>query len=248
VGQRTFGKGLVQTTRPLSYNGQLKVTTAKYYIPSGRCIQAVDYTHRNPDGSVGIIPDSLIREYKTNNGRKVYDGGGIAPDIALEPEMLSNIAISLFTKNLIFDYATLFTLEHPSVTGVDQLKLTDAEYQRFLDFLSNKSYDYTTQSDDKLEELIKVARQEKYFDVANAEFTALKSKLAHDKEKDLRTFQKEISMLIFEEVSSRYFYQKGRIQASLSEDPELSRAVAVLKNPAEYASLLNVPGTGIVKN
>lgn len=241
IGQRTFGKGLVQTTRPLSYNSQLKVTTAKYYIPSGRCIQAVDYSNRNPDGSVGIIPDSLIREFKTRNGRKVYDGGGIAPDVALEPLQLSNIAMSLYTKNLIFDFATNLNAAKSGVASLDELKPSEAHYKDFLAFLKDKSYDYTTESDDKLEELIKVAKQEKYFDEASGEFTALKSKLAHDKEKDLRTFQHEISLLLYEETASRYFYQKGRIQASLMDDPDLLKAMEVLKNPEMYSALLHVP-------
>jgi len=242
IGQRTFGKGLVQTTRSLNYNTQLKVTTAKYYIPSGRCIQAVDYTNRNPDGSVGIIPDSLIREFNTRNGRKVFDGGGIAPDIALEPEEISNIAVSLYAKNLIFDYATWFVVDHPTPpTDIEKLSLTEDAYARFLSFLRDKDYDYTTKSDDKLDELIKTAKQEKYFDVASDEFTALKGKLAHDKAKDLQTFKKEISQLLYQELANRYFYQNGRIKASLSDDPELNRAVELLNNPGEYASLLHKP-------
>jgi carboxyl-terminal processing protease len=238
IGQRTFGKGLVQTTRPLSYNSQLKVTTAKYYIPSGRCIQAVDYSHRNEDGSVGYIPDSLIREFTTENGRKVFDGGGITPDIAIEPAQLSNIAISLFNKNLIFDYATTFAAGNSSVSNVNSLKLSDEEYKRFLGFLKGKIYDYTTESDDQLDELIKVAKQEKYFTEAQGEFEALKSKLAHDKEKDLQTFSAEIKSLLYEEIASRYFFQKGRIIASLDEDPELAKAVEVLSNPQMYISTL----------
>ncbi len=239
VGQRTFGKGLVQTTRPLSYNAQLKVTTAKYYIPSGRCIQALDYTHRNADGSVGIVPDSLIREFSTHNGRKVYDGGGISPDVAVEQERIGNIAISLYTKNLFFDYATMYYLSHPNITNINALKITDEEYAKFLDYLKDKDYDYTTESDDQLKELIKTARQEKYYDLASTEFEALKVKLAHDKEKDLRTFSSEIRLLLYEEIASRYLYQKGRIQASLDDDQELKKAVEVLHRPQEYITLLH---------
>jgi carboxyl-terminal processing protease len=239
IGQRTFGKGLVQTTRPLSYNAQLKVTTAKYYIPSGRCIQAVDYSNRNEDGSVGYIPDSLIREFLTKNGRKVYDGGGIAPDFAVPQEQLSNIAISLYTKNLIFDYATNFTVNHNNLfSKVDELKPTDDGYEQFLSFLNNKSYDYTTESEDQLDELIKVAEREKYYQSAENEFEALKHKLAHDKLKDLRTFRKEIELLLYEEIASRYFYQKGRIQASLYNDPELDKALEVIQDPHLYTSVL----------
>lgn len=239
VGQRTFGKGLVQTTRPLSYNAQLKVTTAKYYIPSGRCIQAVDYTHRNEDGSVGLVPDSLIREFTTRHGRKVYDGGGISPDIVLEPQRISNIAMSLYTKSLISDFATVYNIEHPVVASTDKLKVNEELYKGFVKFLSDKNYDYTTESDDKLEELIKAAKQEKYFDGASTEFEALKHKLAHDKDKDLQTFRPEISQLLYEELASRYFYQKGRIAVSLEDDPELGKALDVLKDPAGYAAHLN---------
>jgi carboxyl-terminal processing protease len=238
IGQRTFGKGLVQTTRPLSYNAQLKVTTAKYYIPSGRCIQAVDYAHRNEDGSVGYIPDSLIREFSTRNGRKVFDGGGIVPDFNLTQDQLSNITISLFTKNLIFDYATLYAAKNKEFSKVSDLKISEAEYKKFLDFISDKSYDYKTSSDDQLEELIKTATREKYYQGAENEFEALKSKLAHDKDKDLQTFKNEIQLLLYEEIASRYFYQKGRIQAALDDDPELARALEVLSDPQLYASVL----------
>jgi len=239
IGQRTFGKGLVQTTRPLSYNTQLKVTTAKYYIPSGRCIQAVDYAHRNEDGSVGYIPDTLIREFTTQNGRKVFDGGGIAPDIALEPMFLSNIALSLLTKNLIFDYATIFASKrNTAFQVVAGLKLSDSDYNDFLGFLRGKSYDYSTESDNQLEELIKVARREKYYTEAETEFGALKQKLAHDKENDLQNFGNEIKELLYQEIASRYFFQKGRIQASIEDDPELDKAIEVLKNPQFYTSVL----------
>jgi len=238
IGQRTYGKGLVQTTRPLSYNSQLKVTTAKYYIPSGRCIQAVDYSHRNEDGSVGYIPDSLIREFSTHNGRKVFDGGGISPDIALDPPELSNIAVSLYTKNLIFDYATLYYSNHLSSADIKGLKPSETEYGNFLSFLKGKSYDYSTESDDQLKALEKVARQEKYYDGAKGEFEALQKKLAHDKEKDLQTFSGEIKELLYEEISSRYFFQKGRIMASLDDDPLLSKAVEILQSPQDYANVL----------
>src|SRR5512133_1334170 len=239
VGQRSYGKGLVQTTRPVSYNSQLKVTTAKYYIPSGRCIQAVDYSHRNEDGSVGYIPDSLINEFTTLHGRKVFDGGGIAPDIQLEATPVSDIAISLFSKSLIFDYATIYSANNPNVANVADLKLDDADYGNFVEFLKGKDYDYKTDTDDKLEQLIKAAKQDKYYDGALSEFTQLKTKLAHDKDKDLQTFKPEIESLLYEEIASRYFYQKGRIQAALVEDPELAKAVEILKNPESYAMVFS---------
>lgn len=235
IGQRTFGKGLVQTTRQLSYNTQLKVTTAKYYIPSGRCIQAVDYTHRNEDGSVGTIPDSLIREFRTNKGRKVYDGGGITPDITIEEEQPGKITISLYSKNFIFDYATYFATKHNNY----DLLFSDEDYIDFVQFLKDKDFDYTTASDEKLDELIAVAKREKYYQDAELEFNVLKGKLAHDKEKDLQTFKEEIKDLINEEIASRYYYQKGRIKASLANDLVLNKAIEICTNNQIYNSILS---------
>lgn len=239
IGQRTFGKGLVQTTRPLSYNTQLKVTTAKYYIPSGRCIQALDYKHRNEDGSVGHIPDSLISEFTTRNGRKVYDGGGIRPDIEVEPEQLSKIAISLYTKNLIFDYATLYAVEHDSIEKPASYEFTSQEYEAFTDFLKTKKYDYETRSDENLKALIKSAKAEKYYSKAEAEFEALEKKLAHDKEKDLQTFSEEIKDLLEEEIVGRYYYQKGKVQAAIDDDPQVLKAIEILRNNQKYQSILD---------
>jgi carboxyl-terminal processing protease len=241
IGEKTFGKGLVQTTRPLSYNTQLKVTTAKYYIPSGRCIQAVDYAQRNEDGSVGYIPDSLINEFTTENGRKVYDGGGITPDIEVKSESLSNITVSLLTKNLIFDYATIFVAESEPILSIEEFEFTENYYQKFLEFLEDKSIDYTTQSYKTLEDLIKTARKEKYFKGAEEEFEALKKKLAHDKNKDLQTFKDEIIRLLTEEIISRYEYQEGRIKASLQYDPQFHKAINIIKDKEQYHSILKEP-------
>jgi carboxyl-terminal processing protease len=239
VGQRTFGKGLVQTTRPLSYNTELKVTTAKYYIPSGRCIQALDYSHRNPDGSVGHIPDSLISAFKTKDGRTVYDGGGIKPDITINGETPGAITINLYAKNMLFDFATLYKEKHDSIGPLDKFHLTDADYQDFENFLKSKSFDYTTKSDDTLEDLIKIAKQEKYYTQAKPEFDALKLKLAHNLNKDLTTFKSEIEELLSEEIVSRYYYQTGRIQESLQDDQQLEKAMDVLKSKQLYNSILN---------
>jgi carboxyl-terminal processing protease len=238
IGQRTFGKGLVQTTRPLSYDAQLKVTTAKYYIPSGRCIQAVDYTHRNEDGSVGYIPDSLIKEFRTKNGRSVFDGGGISPDVPIEPDQPGNITVSLYTKNLLFDYATYYALKHPSFFPMDSMTFSDNDYNDFMQFISSRNYDYTTGSDDKLNELIGIAKREKYYERAEEEFSALKKKLAHDREKDLQTFKDEIKPLILEEIAGRYYYQKGKVRASLSEDKSVQKAMEICENKELYNSLL----------
>ncbi|MGC8802173.1 MAG: S41 family peptidase, partial [Bacteroidales bacterium] len=176
VGQRTFGKGLVQQTRPLSYNTQLKVTVAKYYIPSGRCIQAVDYSHRNEDGSVGYIPDSLIKEFKTRVGRTVYDGGGIMPDIKVEQEKYSQIALNLYAKNIIFNFATEYVREHPTVSPPDKFTIDAATYQKFTEYVNRQNFDYQTQTEQQLDKLIEIAKKEKYYQSAEAEFTRLKER------------------------------------------------------------------------
>lgn len=240
IGQRTFGKGLVQTARPLSYNTQLKVTTAKYYIPSGRCIQALDYSNRNEDGSVGHIPDTLISEFTTKNGRKVYDGGGIIPDIKTDFASISKISISLFTKNLFFDFATQFFIKNDSIPHPKEFVVTDEIFNDFVDFLQDKEYDYQTKSEEKLEELIKYAKQEKYYDSVKANLDNLKIMLAHDKNKDLLIFKNEIKQFIKEEISSRYYYQKGRIIASINNDDEIVKAIDILNDRTEYKLVLTV--------
>jgi len=239
IGQRTYGKGLVQTTRQLSYNSKLKVTTAKYYIPSGRCIQALDYTHRNEDGSVGKVPDSLITAFKTKNGRKVFDGGGIVPDITTEPQRLSNISFSLIVKNHIFDYATQYALKNNDIKPAREYAFSEEEYKDFVSFLTGKDYDYETFSEEKLKELVDVATKEKYYDLSKTELDALQKTLVHDKNKDLTTFKDEIKELITEEIVSRYYYQKGRSEAAINFDPEVKKAIEVLKNKELYNSILN---------
>jgi carboxyl-terminal processing protease len=239
IGQRTFGKGLVQTTRPLSYNSQLKITTAKYYIPSGRCIQALDYTHRNEDGSVGKVPDSLITEFKTRDGRKVYDGGGILPDLTTEQKKLSNIAVSLLNKNLIFDYATRYRLMHNTIAAAKDFHLSDRDFNDFNEFIADKDYDYTTKSEKTMDDLKKNTEEEKYFADVKNEFEALKSKLSHNKKADVMKNKEEIMQLLEEEIASRYYYQAGRIEASFSHDNEVKKAVEVLNNSSMYSSVLN---------
>ena len=239
IGQRTFGKGLVQTTRPLSFNAQLKVTAAKYYIPSGRCIQALDYTHRNDDGSVGQIPDSLISEFLTKNRRKVYDGGGIMPDIVIKPEGLSKITTSLYTKNLIFDYTTQYGIIHDSIPPISDFSFTDDDYQNFINFLEGKDFDYQTKSEDHLNKLIETAKKEKYYDNASDEFASLQLKLAHDKSKDLRVFKEEIKQLIAKEIVGRYYFQNEKIQISLVNDIQINKAIELLSDLDNYYSILN---------
>lgn len=243
IGQRSYGKGLVQQTRPLSYNAQLKVTVAKYYTPSGRCIQALDYSHHNEDGSVAKVPDSLISAFKTKNGRIVYDGGGIAPDITLEPQKYSNILGSLVTKNLIFNYATKYRIAHSSIPSAKDFKLSDAEYDEFVAFLNGKEYDYTTKTEKTLETLKADAKEDKTLDAINADIDALKIKLMHNKKEDLVKYKPEIKQFLEEEIASRYYFQNGRLEASLKDDPELKEALLVLNDNGKYTKIL----TTIVK-
>jgi carboxyl-terminal processing protease len=238
IGQRTFGKGLVQTTRKLKYNTQLKVTTAKYYIPSGRCIQALDYSNRNEDGSVGEIPDSLITAFETRNGRIVYDGGGIRPDLSDEQRLLSQVVLELYAQNMIFDFATQYVLQNPLQPDSVVFSLSDDGYRDFMDFVAGRDFSYETQSEDKLNELIETAKREKYYELAEDEFALLRSKLTHDNEKDLMAFKDEIIQLINEEIAGRYYFQRGRIATSVNSDTDVELAVSVLGDPEKYKSIL----------
>lgn len=239
LGQRTFGKGLVQTTRDLTYNAKLKVTTAKYYIPSGRCIQALDYSHRNADGSVGKVPDSLITAFKTKNGRKVFDGGGVAPDVKVEQEHLSKITENLFVKNYIFDYATKFASEHKSISSAKSFHLNEDEYKDFLKFLEGKDFDYETKSEETLKQLKDIAKNEKYLEISGKEFDALQAKLAHDKNKDLKVFKEEIKEMLEDEIIGRYYFMNGRVEASFSHDDAVKKAIQILKDKKLYSSILD---------
>lgn len=239
IGQRTFGKGLVQTTRPLAYNTQLKVTTAKYYIPSGRCIQALDYTHRNVDGSVGKVPDSLMSEFKTKGGRKVYDGGGVNPDYTTSTLTFSSIAQILSAKYLLFDYATQYKIKHPSIADAKSFHLSDNEYADFISWLTNKEYDYITESEEKLKALKEKAEKENYFGSIQEEYNAVKAKIKSDKAFDLKLHEQEIKWLLENEIVSRYYYQNGRTENSFSSDPEIKMAIKALTTPGIYSAVLN---------
>lgn len=238
IGERSYGKGLVQTTRPVGYNSRLKLTTAKYYTPSGRCIQALDYTHRNPDGSVGEIPDSLKKEYKTTGGRKVLSGGGIEPDIKVVPPEASKLAITLYLKNYIFNYATRYAREHDKIAPASEFALTDAEFKEFKNWLSNKEYSYKTDTEIRLDSLKSSAIREEYFAEIEPAYKTLKDKLYHDKNQDLDKHRAEISDLLESEIVSRYYYMRGRAQHSLRNDEQLNKALAVLGNKADYSGTL----------
>ncbi|MEL7006611.1 MAG: S41 family peptidase, partial [Bacteroidota bacterium] len=209
IGQKSFGKGLVQVTRPLSYNSQLKVTTAKYYTPSGRCIQALDYSHRNPDGSVGKVPDSLKVAFTTTNNRTVYDGGGIDPDILVKTDDTSPIAYTLYVKGHIFDYATKYHFEHKTIESTKDFRLTDAEYEDFKKWLRDKDYGYTTRVEKNLRSLAANAKEEKYFKDIEADLKRLEAQLEKSKENDLNDFKDQIVKMLEKEIATRYYFEKG---------------------------------------
>ena len=238
IGERTFGKGLVQTTRDLSYNAKLKVTTAKYYTPSGRCIQAIDYFHKDKDGKAKTIPDSLKKPFKTSKGRIVYDGLGIEPDIKIEPETLSPLSQALINNFIIFDYANKFYSEHPSIQGINNVFINEAIYQDFIKFAMNYKFDYKTASEEALEELVSSLKKDKYYDITKTQIEQLENQIAHNKEMDFKLFEKEIKELLFEEIVSRYYYQKGRILAMIKDDPAVIKAKEILKDENKYNKIL----------
>jgi carboxyl-terminal processing protease len=240
IGQRTFGKGLVQNIVPLSYNSELKITIAKYYIPSGRCVQALDYSHKDEAGNAGVVPDSLLKAFKTKNGRIVYEGRGIDPDILIKPEYFSEISAALINKHLLFDYATLFYRKTPSIPMPSQFAITDEIYKDFVAFLQGKDYSYTTESETALEVFRKQAENEKYFDEIKPEFDKLHDKIFETKNHDVFKFRDEISELLKLYIIPRYYYNKGRIEASLKNDPVVGKAVEILSDPAAYHSMLSV--------
>ncbi len=247
VGTRSFGKGLVQTTRDLSYNAKLKVTTAKYYIPSGRCIQALDYSHRNEDGSVGLVPDSLVTEFKTKNGRKVYDGGGVVPDLKVDQDMLSTLSVELITRYHIFDFATQFAGKNSAIPQPEEFHITDAIFDEFSEYVRQSGFEYDSQTEDAYAELVKIAKNEKYFEVASDEFKALEARIKPDLNKDLGVFRSEISELLKEEIVSRYYYQKGSVRATLSTDKNITKAIEVLNDQNVFAGFFKA-GTTIAPN
>ena len=247
MGNRTFGKGLVQTTRDLSYNTKLKVTTAKYYIPSGRCIQALDYTHRNTDGSVGNIPDSLITVFKTKNGRLVKDGGGVTPDIRNVQDTLSALSFKLVQDYMIFDFATEYASKHKSIATPDKFDIDDDIYKDFHQYLTEKKFSYESRSELTLKSLIETAKKEHYYDGTKNEFAALEKGLTLDLNQDLDKNSEEIRDLLKDEIVRRYYYQKGAIIAELVSDKEIRSVKSLFQNPAEYSRLLVPPSVATAR-
>lgn len=238
IGERSFGKGLVQTVRNMTYNTKLKLTTAKYYIPSGRCIQALDYTHRNADGSVGKIPDSLITEYTTKNGRKVYDGGGITPDLKIEPAEYAQITQELVLQDLIFDFTNSYALKHPQIPELKDFKVTDEIYGQFKEYLKNKNFNYETASQRILEKLVETAKAEKYYESNKENIEKLKNSLNHTIDLDMSLFKDEITSFLTYQFIQRYYYMEGIVQYKMNHDEEVAKAISILADRNEYNRIL----------
>ena len=243
IGTRTYGKGLVQTIRPLPYNGTLKVTTSKYYIPSGRCIQAIDYAKKNADGSVARTPDSLTNVFHTAAGREVRDGGGIRPDIEVKGDRIPNIVFYLMNEDIIFDYATQYCWDHPTMESVESFKLTDEDYRAFKELVKSRDFTYDRQSEKMLKSLKEVAEFEGYMEGASEEFKALEKKLNHNLDRDLDYFSKQIKTYIAQEIVTRYFYQRGAAMERLKDDEDLDKAISLLKYGNKYREILSVKKT-----
>jgi carboxyl-terminal processing protease len=235
VGQKSYGKGLVQNTREVGYNSRVKVTIAKYYVPSGRCIQAVSYKNGEPIE----IPDSLKARFKTRNGREVFDGGGIYPDVKVPADPLANITQSLVQKQLIFDYATFFTLKNPTISEAKTFSLSDKDYEDFVLFVKNKNHSFETESEKTLNTLEKKAKEENYLDAIKADLATLHKKMEQDKAQDIYKYKKQIKTLLEREIVTRYYFEKGRVEFGLQNDPEVAEAIKVLQDPARYNAILN---------
>ncbi len=243
IGQRSYGKGLVQQTRPLSYNCQLKVTVAKYYTASGRCVQTKVYTHRGEEGNMEELPDSIIKEFKTKNGRTVYDASAVYPDRYIAPFDTSNIAKSLYHRLLIFDYASLYRSKKLSIAPAENFKLTDEEYKEFVQYVDAKNYDYTTQTEIAFNDLKETAIKDKYYANVSNELTGLGKKIMHNKDEDLITFKPEIKLMLEQEIIGRYYFSKGRYQYMFRTDPIIKEALLVLGDPTLYNSILKGEGS-----
>lgn len=242
VGQRSYGKGLVQNTRPLGYDSYLKITTAKYYTPSGRCIQALDYTNRKEDGSVGHIPDSLIVEYHTAAGRKVYNGGGVQPDVPLEGEYYGKFTAILTAYGFIDDFANIFAVQNEPV-GIDSFIVDDRAYEQFVDFMKDKTIQYESATAKKLKELRLFAEREKYADRLKEEFASIEQKIAEDKMSEMRAFEKEIREVLAGEIIKRWYYADGYIKYGIRADGEVIKAAEILENHDEYHRILTEQNT-----
>jgi len=242
IGQRSYGKGLVQQTFNLPYNSLVKITIAKYYIPSKRCVQALDYTHRKADGTVLRVADSSLHEFKTKNGRSVYDGSGIYPDIFIKQERFANITTALVSKLLIFDYATIYRNKHNSIGDASAFHLSDVDFNDFATFLSTKKYTYSSGTEKLVSSVEDEAKREKQFDAIKPEYDALQAKIAATKKNDLQQNKDEIKQVLENEIVSRYFYEKGRYLTNFKYDKDLAQAVKTMQDHTQLAAILNGDG------
>ena len=241
IGQNTYGKGLVQTMRSLPYRGKLKVTTYKYYIPSGRCIQAIDYAHKDYEGKGSVIPDSLRKVFYTHNKRPVMDGAGIEPDVKTEEEKYAPITLSLYMKDLYFNYANIYQHNHPRVDTNKVFELTEEEYNDFVSYLSDKDFDYTTKTEKLLKDLSNSAKKESYYDAISDALESLENNMKHDKNQDLIKHKDEIKWFLESELASRYQFQRGKIKVGLAHDKDVEGAVSLLLDNEKYNALLSTP-------
>lgn len=239
VGSKTFGKGLVQNIVPLTYNSQMKVTIAKYYIPSGRCVQAINYFNKDEDGVASKIPDSLLKPFKTKAGRTVMEGSGIMPDIETERPVLKDITISLLTKNLMLDYAIHFYRTHPSIDPAKKFEITDEIFNDFVNFIKNKDYSYVTKTEEELENFKKQAEKDNYFESVKSSYEQMHENLANLKKNDVIANKDDIKRLLKSLIIPQYYYQKGRIEAAITDDNDVKKAIEIFNNPELYKSILN---------
>jgi len=240
LGEKSYGKGLVQIPRPLSYNSQVKITTAKYYTPTGRCIQVLDYSHRRDDGSAGSIPDSLKKEFKTTHGRIVYDGGGIDPDIKLESSQPAAITIALYREGLLFDFATQYAYSHPAITDARSFAMTDQEYQEFVSWAKARKVNYESSLETELNELIALSKKERTYTDLKPQLDIITSRVAEGRKNDLINFKDQIKPLLEEEIVSRYYFEKGIAENRFKNDLDVKKASEVLRNQSEYRKILRL--------
>ena len=238
VGRNSFGKGLVQRTVDLKYGAKMKLTISRYHTPSGRCVQKLDYYHKNEDKSVSEVPDSLITIFKTRNGREVIDSRGVDPDIEIESERMGRLTATLLAKNIIFDYATKYAHNNPEIASPEDFKLTESDLKDFKNFLLEKDFEYTSRSEEKLEDVFRTAELEGYDELIGSEYEALMKKVKGSKEKDIEIYEDQILELLQNEIVSRYHFQKGRIVNAFNTDDAITEAIKILKDPKAYKKIL----------
>jgi carboxyl-terminal processing protease len=239
VGERSYGKGLVQTESLLPHKGLVKITVAKYYTPTGRCIQVLDYSHRRSDGSVASVPDSVKRAFKTTHGRTVYDGGGIEPDVAQSAEVVAPVTQSLISQGYLFDYATDYAFHHATIAEARNFSLSDNEYSEFVAWMKNKELTYQTELERKLSAITRAAKKEQLYEQLKPSIQQLEQRLANNRKNDLNLHKDQIKRLLEEQIASRYYLERGPVEVSLKYDEEIRKAIAVLNNPAQYKKILN---------